>query len=101
VEELAQWLKSQSKGLRTYKAFQQRVLEDGARHRDQYALYYLLAMLVGRFIDAYEEMPLNLEVIEEAHKRLVALSDKAARFDALSADERLKLLNEIAAADLH
>jgi hypothetical protein len=58
-------------------------------------------MLVGRFIDAYEEMPLNLEVIEEAHKRLVALSDKAARFDALSADERLKLLNEIAAADLH
>jgi hypothetical protein len=101
VEELAQWLKSQHKGLRTYKTFQQQVLEAGAKHRDQYALYYLLAMLVGRFIDSYEEEPLTLDVTDEAHKRLVAFSDKAAKFNALSADERLKLLNEIAASDLN
>jgi hypothetical protein len=101
VEELAQWLKSQHKGLRTYKTFQQRVLEAGAKHRDQYALYYLLAMLVGRFIDSYEEEPLTLDITDEAHKRLVACSDKAAKFNALSADERLKLLNEIAASDLN
>ncbi len=100
MEELAQWLKSQHKGLRTYKTFQQMVLDAGAKNRDQYALYCLLAMIVGRFIDSYEESPLTLDVTDEAHKRLTALSDKAAKFNAMSSDERLKLLNEIAVSEL-
>ena len=101
MDELAKWLKSQHKGLRTHKTFQHSVLEAGAKHRDQYALYYLLAMLVTRFIDAYEESPLTVDVADQAHKRLVAFVDRAAQFDGMSADERLKLLNEIAAADLN
>jgi hypothetical protein len=101
VEELVQWLRSQHKGLRTYKTFQQRVLEAGAKHRDQYALYFLLAILVGRFVEAYEETPLTLDITDEAHKRLVAISEKAAKFDALSAEKRLGLLNEIASSDLN
>jgi len=101
VEELAQWLKSQHKGLRTYKTFQQRALEMGAQHRDQYALYYLLGMLVGRFVDSFEENPLTLDVTDEAHRRLVAFADKAAGYERMSADERLKLLNEIAGSELN
>jgi len=101
VEELAEWLKSQHKGLRTYKTFQQKVLEIGAKHRDHYALCYLLAMLAGRFSDAYEETPLTLDVTDEAHRRLVTYADKAAKFDSISSDGRLEFLNEIAASDLH
>lgn len=101
MEELALWLKSQHRGLRTYKEFQQKVLEAGSKHRDQYALYSLLAVMVGRFIDAYEEAPLTLDVTDEAHKRLVALSDSAVRYNAMSSDERLALLNEIAASELN
>ncbi len=101
MDELAQWLKSQHKGLRTYRMFQQKVLELGAKRRDQYALYFLLAMLVGRFVDVYEEKPLTLDVTDEAHRRLVTLSDKAAQFDRMSDAERLTLLNEIAVSELN
>lgn len=101
MDELALWLKSQHKGLRTYKEFQQKVLEAGSKHRDQYALYSLLAVLVGRFVEAYEESPLTLDIADEAHKRLVALADSAVRFNSMSSDERLALLNEIAASDLN
>lgn len=101
MEELALWLKSQHRGLRTYKEFQQKVLEAGSKHRDQYALYSLLANMVGRFIDAYEEAPLTLDITDEAHKRLVALSDSAVRYNSMSSDERLALLNEIASSELN
>jgi len=100
VEELAEWLKSQHKGLRTYKTFQQMVLDAGAKHRDQYVLYYLLAALVARFVDSFEEEPLTLGVTDEAHRRLVAISDKAAKFQSLSAEEQIKILNEIATSEL-
>ena len=100
MEELAQWLKSQHKGLRTYKTFQQKVLELASKGRRDSALYHLLAMLVGRFIDAYDERPLTLDLADEAHKRLIVISDKAVRFDSMSAEDRIDLLNEIAAMDL-
>lgn len=101
MDELAQWLKSQHKGLRTYKTFQQKLLETGSKRRNQYALYYLLAALVGRFVDTHEESPLTLEITDEAHKRLVALSDRAVKFDSMSSDDRLNLLNEIAGSELN
>ena len=100
MEELVNWLKSQHKGLRAYKTFHQKVLYLGAQHRDDYALYYLLAMLVGRFVDAYEDSPLTLDVTDEAHKRLVTIAEKGSQFDRLSAEDRLALLNEIASMEL-
>lgn len=100
MEQLADWLKSQHKGLRTYKTFQHNVLELGAKTGRNFALYSLLAALVGRFIEAYEETPLTLDVTDEAHKRLTALSGKAARYESLSAEERLSLLDDIAKSDL-
>ncbi len=100
MEELAQWLKTQHKGLRTYKTFHQKVLELGARHKQQYALYYLLAMLVWRFVDSYEDSPLTLDVTDEAHTRLVAIAERCARFDAMPTEERLAFLNELAAMEL-
>jgi hypothetical protein len=67
---------------------------------DRYVLYYLLAALVARFVDSFEEEPLTLGVTDEAHRRLVAISDKAAKFQSLSAEEQIKILNEIATSEL-
>ena len=100
MEELAQWLKTQHKGLRTYKTFQRKVLDIGAKNRSQYALYYLLAALVDRFVDIYDEKPLTLDITEEAHKRLVTITEKAVQFDKSPAAQQIALLNEIAALDL-
>ena len=100
MEELAEWLKSQHKGLRTYKTFQHMVLDAGAKHRDQYVLYYLLAALVSRFVDSYEEAPLTQAVTDEAHRRLLAISEKAAKFQSLPAEDQIKILNEIATSEL-
>ena len=99
MEELAQWLKSQHKGLRTYKTFHQKVLELGAQHKQQYALYYLLAMHVWRFVDSYEDSPLTADVTDEAHTHLVAVAERCAQFDGMSAEERLAFLNELAAME--
>jgi len=100
VEELVIWLKSQHKGLQTYTTFQQKVLEAASLHKNESALSSLLAMLVGRFVANYEQSPLSSQVAEEAHRRLVALTEKAANFQSLSSDGRLDLLNDIASSDL-
>lgn len=100
MEELVQWLKTQHKGLRTYKTFQRKVLEIGAKNKGQYAVYYLLAALVDRFVETYDERPLTLDITEEAHKRLVVITDKAVQFDKMPAAQQIALLNEIAALDL-
>jgi hypothetical protein len=100
VEQLTRWLKAQHKGLRTYKSFHQKVLELGAQHKNEYALYYLLSALVARFIEAYEDSPLTLDVTDEAHKRLVAIAEKSSLFNRMTAEEKLGLLNEVAAMDL-
>ena len=100
MEDLVQWLKTQHKGLRTYKTFQRKVLEIGAKNKSQYAVYYLLAALVDRFVEIYDERPLTLDITEEAQKRLVAISEKAVQFDKLPASQQVALLNEIAASDL-
>lgn len=100
MEELAQWLKSQHKGLRTYKTFQQKVLEFGLKNRRQYALCYLLATLAGRFVEAYDERPMTLDITDEAHKRLVAIVDRALGYGTMSAEAQNELLNEIAASEL-
>jgi hypothetical protein len=56
--------------------------------------------LTARFIDAFEDSPLTLDVTDEAHKRLVGITEKAAKYDRMSADQRLSILNEIAAMEL-
>lgn len=100
MEQLSDWLKSQHKGLRTYKTYQQKVLEIGARTGRNFALYALLSALVGHFIDAYDEAPLTLDTADEAHKRLVLLSERATQYDSLSVDDRLALLDDIAKSNL-
>ncbi len=100
MEDLLQWLKAQHKGLRTYKTFQRKVLDIGAKNKDQYAVYFLLGALVERFVETYDEEPLTLDVTEKAHKQLIAITEKAVQFDKMQPAQQIALLNEIAALDL-
>jgi hypothetical protein len=101
MDELQEWLKSQHKGLRTYKTFHQRVLDLGLEQKRDYVLCHLLAVLVERFIDSYEENPLSIEVADAAHKKLVELTEKAAKFGDMPCEQRLQLLDEVARSHLH
>ena len=97
---MAQWLRSNHRGLATYKSFQQKLLDAAVEHRDHYVVFYLLATIIERFVEVQEDTPLTFDTMDRARKRLVAISNKIARFDAMSCEDRLELLNEIAATDL-
>lgn len=100
MDELLTWLKPQNNGLRTYKAFQQKVLQLAASDRAHAALYEILSSLVGRFIEHYEERPLPADVADGALSRLIGLVEKAAKSLKGSAADQLGVLNEIAATEL-
>lgn len=100
MNELLNWLKPQHSGLRTYKDFLQKVLQLAASDREHLALYSMLATLVGRFIESYEESPLPVDVADEALKRLTVLVEKATNSLNGAPADQLKTLNEIAAAEL-
>ena len=99
MDDLIKWLAQQHSGLQTYRAFHQKALQLAADDRDHSALFQLLAGLVFRFIDYYDEHPLPVDVADDASKRLIALMRKASE-KGRSAEDRLAMLNEIAAADL-
>lgn len=100
MQELAQWLKSDLSGLAAYRALQQRLLDAAMQDRNRYVVYYLLATLIERFANEQKDAALTSHTTDEARKRLLAMSDKIARFDAMSCEQRLEFLNEIAAAEL-
>jgi predicted ATPase len=100
VDELLTWLKVQHNGLRTYKNFQQRVLNLSGSDREHVALYQILGLLVGRFIDSYEEHPLTGDVADQAFDHLIEITEKAAKSLRAAPAEQLATLNAIAAADL-
>lgn len=100
MDELLTWLKAQHNGLRTYKDFQQRVLNLAGSDREHVALYQILGLLVGRFIDSYEEHPLTGDVADQAFDRLIEIAGKAAASLRAAPADQLAILNAIAAADL-
>jgi hypothetical protein len=100
LDELLNWLKPQHNGLTTYRTFQQKALQLVQSDRAHAAAYQLLASLVARFIDHYEEHPLPADVADGALNRLIRLVEQAAKSHKGSAADQLGVLNEIAATEL-
>jgi hypothetical protein len=100
LDEILNWLRPQHNGLRTYKAFQQKALQLARTDREHSAAFFLLASLVGRFIDHYDEEPLPAGVADQAFKQLVGLVEKTAQSLKSSAADQLRILNEIATTEL-
>ena len=98
--ELHDWLLSQHPGLRTYKSFHHKALELAAADADHRALYRLLASMVGRYIESFDEEPLPVEVAKQAYQRLLSIVDDAEKSISAPASEQVKTLNKIAATEL-
>jgi hypothetical protein len=99
--ELHRWLLSQHPGLRTYKSFQQKALELASSDDEHRALYRLLASMVGRYIDSFDEEPLPVDVASRAYQRLVSVVDDAELSMAAPASQQVQTLNKVAATELY
>ena len=72
--ELHTWLSQQHHGLRTFRAFQQKLDDVSRADPGQRALCRLLDTLVGSHVDRFDEEPLPVEVADLAYQRLLDLS---------------------------
>ena len=98
MNDLHEWLSQQHHGLRTFRAFQQKLATLSADEPEQQALCRLLSDLVGSYIEAFDEEPLPVAAADRAFQRLL---DLVASLDSrASADHRLADLNRVAACDL-
>jgi hypothetical protein len=100
MNDLLDWLKRQNTGIGTYIEFQKRTLKLASASSDQAALFQLLSQLAGRFVMTYEDMPMEVETADHALVRLTELVEQAAASAATAPEAQLRLLNEIASADL-
>src|SRR5262245_57334380 len=98
MNELHTWLSKQHHGLRTFRAFQQKLDEVSDSDPEQLALCRLLNGIVGSYVDAFDEQPLPVEVADRAYHRLLELM-ASVDFSA-GADRRPADINRVAACDL-
>jgi hypothetical protein len=100
MDELLAWLKEQKAGLGTFAAFQEKAAQLASRDQDHVAAFQLLSGLASRFTSAYDRMPLGTDVANTALATLVRLVEAAATSAHGSAHEQLRVLDEIARAEL-
>lgn len=98
--ELHDWLLSQHPGLRTHKSFQRKALELASRDDEHKALYRLLASMVGRYIEWFDEEPIPPAVAERAYQLLLELVEDAEMSIHAPPVEQMKILNKVAAVEL-
>lgn len=100
MDDLQDWLSTQHNGLKTYAAFRNKASQLAGEQKDSAALLHLLAALADRFISAYDESPLPVDVADRAFARLKELVRKGAESTGASDAEKVDLLNEVARSDL-
>lgn len=96
MEELLGWLREQNGGVATYIGLQQKAAQLASAQPEHAALFTLLSGLAGRFVGAYDGMPLSVDVARTAFDRTLGLVERAAMVMSGPADERLDLLNTVA-----
>ena len=98
MNDLYTWLSQQHHGLRTSRAFQQKLDDLSQADPEQRALCRLLSDIVGSYVDTFDEEPLPVAVADRAHRRLLELM--ASLDFSAGADRRLADINRVAACDL-
>jgi len=98
MNDLYTWLSQQHHGLRTFRAFQQKLDDLSQADPEQRALCRLLSDIVGSYVDTFDEEPLPVAVADRAHLRLLELM--ASLDFSAGADRRLADINRVAACDL-
>jgi hypothetical protein len=98
LHDLYTWLSQQHHGLRTFRAFQQKLDDVSQADPEQRALCRLLSDIVGSYVETFDEEPLPVAVADLAYSRLL---DLMASLDfSASADRRLADINRVATYDL-
>jgi hypothetical protein len=98
ANDLYTWLSQQHHGLRTFRAFQQKLDTLSQGDLEQRALCRLLSGVVGSYVDTFDEEPLPVALADRAYARLL---DLVASLDLhAAADRRLADINRVAACDL-
>lgn len=100
MDQLIVWLKEQNGGVGTYIGLQQRAHHLALSNPEHAALFQLLGALAARFVSSYDGMPLSVDVARSAFERVSLLIEQAARSMNDTAEGKLKVLNEIARAEL-
>ena len=98
MNNLHTWLSQQHHGLRTFRAFQQKLDDLGNRDPGQRAVCRLLNGIVGSYVDTFDEEPLPVAVADRAYQCLLEMV-ASLDFDG-NADRRLADINRVAALDL-
>lgn len=98
MNDLHSWLSQQHHGLRSFRAFQQKLDVLSRREPEQRGLYALLNRLVGGYIETFDEEPLPVDVADRAYGRLLDLVG-SLELEA-DADRRIADINRVAACDL-
>ena len=98
MNDLSTWLSHQHHGLRTFRAFQQKLDEISTGDPGQRALCRLLNAVVSFYVEAYDEEPLPVATAERAYHRLL---DLVASVDfGAGKERRLADIDRVAACDL-
>jgi hypothetical protein len=98
MNDLYAWLSQQHHGLRTYRAFQQKLDTLSGHDPGQRALCRLLGGIVGSYVESFDEEPLPVAVADRAYQRLL---DLVGSLDSTGgSDRRLADVNRVAAFDL-
>ena len=98
MNNLHTWLSQQHHGLRTFRAFQQKLDDLGNGDPGQLALCRLLNGIVDSYVETFDEAPLPVAVADRAYQRLLDVV-ASLDFDG-NADRRLADINRVAAMDL-
>jgi hypothetical protein len=98
MNDLHTWLSQQHHGLRTFRAFQQKLDTLSQGDPEQRALCRVLNGIVGSYVETFDEEPLPVAVADRAYQRLL---DLVASLDfRANADRRLADINRLATCDL-
>jgi hypothetical protein len=97
---LSDWLAGQHPGLRTYKTFQEKALQLSVSETKYRALYRLLADIAGRYVTAYDEKPLPVEVAKQAYEKFLALVNSAEQAIDAPLERQIETLNTVAGAEI-
>ena len=73
MNDLHTWLSQQHHGLRTFRAFQQKLDTLSQGDPEQRALCRVLNGIVGSYVETFDEEPLPVAVADRAYQRLLDL----------------------------
>jgi hypothetical protein len=98
--DLLTWLESRPSRVGTHTAFREAARSLATSQREHAALLILLVTLSKRFTTFFEDVPITVQTMDTAQRKLVELFRLGLSKSAATADDKLETLNQIALGNL-